>query len=277
MLIKSFTTDIIAFTVILLFATLTHCHESHDQTSCGVDKVCFALPPDCLTQPGKTCDLLFTIATDASGKSASMQLTAKPDTSTSSDKIRWYAVGFSDDPVMGDDGVFECLHLETGAVEFRLSYNSGKSNRVIGDSPQSSHVQTGTRNGMISCSWTQALPFSVRGNTYDLVKSKYHLMLARGAFRSNSLKSYHSDRIVSSEKIDLASASSGSSVGSAGTGSAGQPIYLIKAHGIIMTCAWLVLASAGIMIARHYKIAFGGSTCCGVQLWFFVSMNAAAA
>lgn len=274
MLINSFTTDIIiAFTVILIAATLTHCHESHDQTSCGVDRVCFAMPPDCLSQPGKACDLLFTIMTDASGKSATMHLTAKPDVSTSSDPIRWYAVGFSEDPVMGDDAVFECLHLETGAVDLRLSYNSGKSNRVVGDSPHSTNVQTVISNGRISCSWTQSLPFSVRGNMYDLVKNKYHLMLARGAFRSASIKAYHTDRIVSNEKIDLASVSnSGSSVANPGPGSAGQPIYLIKAHGIIMTCAWLVLASAGIMIARHYKYAFAGSTCCGVQLWFFVSI-----
>ena len=280
MLYNSFTSHVIHFILLTLTASVTHCHENHDQTSCGIDKVCFTMPPDCLSQPGRTCDMLFTIATDASGRFAAMQLTAKPDASSSPDASRWFAAGFSDDGVMGDDAVFECLQLATGAVDLRLSYNSGKSNRVVGDSPQSSNVHTVMRNGMISCSWHQALPFTVRGNTYDLIKNKYHLMLAKGAFRSASIKAYHTDRIVSSEKIDLASVSSsnsegvsGGSAGSASSSAGQQPIFLIKAHGIIMTCAWLVIASAGIMIARHYKYAFSGSTCCGVQLWFFVSIT----
>jgi hypothetical protein len=293
MLIRNLTTDFIAFMLLLLItltATVIHCHEGHEQMSCGRDKACFAMPPDCLTRAGKTCDILFSIRIDESSNTASMRLTSKLDPSPGPDSSRWFAVGFSDDASMGDDAVFECLSLESGSADFRLSYNAGKSNRVIGASTESKQINSQIRDGLIKCSWTQSLPFTVRGNNYDLIRNRYHLMLAKGSFRSASIKAYHSDRIVSSEKIDLSSVSTDGTAGSTnGVGSSdstssstsstssssasgiSSPVFLIKAHGILMTCAWLVLASTGIMIARHYKTAFSGSTCCGVHLWFFVS------
>ena len=234
------------------------------------------MPADCLASQSQVCDMLFTVSLDSTGRSAIMELLSKLDAGSSAgeDASRWFAVGFSDDTQMGDDAVFECFMLDdSGSVDLRVSHNSGKSNRVVGDIPESTSVQTSLKNDLVSCSWNQLTRFTVRGKTYDLNHLKYHLMLAKGPFRSGSIKAYHTNRIVSGDPIDVAAVNSFISSSTKSSPSGSQSISLIKAHGIIMTISWLVFASVAILIARHYKNSFSDSTCCGLQVWFFVSTS----
>ena len=113
-----------------------------------------------------------------------MELLAKLDDSSN----KWFAVAFSDDTSMGDDAVFECLVLESQAVDLRQSYNSGKSNRLVPDSSGTSSVRMSLKNGNVYCSWKQNSILNTRSKSLDLINKQYHLMLARGPFRSSTGK-----------------------------------------------------------------------------------------
>ena len=45
---------------------------------------------------------------------------------------------------------------------------------------------------------------------------------------------------------------------------------LMKAHGILMIFAWILFASTGILIARHFKPTWPENKLCGKPLWFAV-------
>ena len=162
-----------------------------DKGSCGSNKTCFGFPADCLDSYSRECDILFTAQSDASRKFVRMELSALVD-----DSSKWFAVGFSDDTQMGDDAVFECLLLETQTVDLRQSFNSGKSNRIVTDSSGTSSVRTSLKNGYVHCSWRQNTVLSIRSKTLDLINREYHLMLARGPFRSSTGKYLMCMRLV---------------------------------------------------------------------------------
>lgn len=45
---------------------------------------------------------------------------------------------------------------------------------------------------------------------------------------------------------------------------------LMKAHGIIMIFTWILLASTGILVARHFKPCWPEKKVCGKALWFAI-------
>lgn len=45
---------------------------------------------------------------------------------------------------------------------------------------------------------------------------------------------------------------------------------LMKAHGIIMIFAWIVLASTGILVARYFKLSWPKRKICGKAVWFAI-------
>lgn len=172
--------------VISLSFLLSSCSSQViDKTSCGSNKTCFGLPADCtIESQNRECDILFSAQADNAGKSIRMELLAKLDNSAS----KWFAVAFSDDTSMGDDAVFECLVLESQSVDLRQSFNTGKSNKVVSDSTGTSNVRTSLKNGNVYCAWKQNSLLNVRGKTLDLINKQYHLMLAKGPFRSTTGK-----------------------------------------------------------------------------------------
>jgi hypothetical protein len=174
-----------SFTVFfsLLFFTSSCASQSIDKTFCGSNKTCFGFPPDCIDSHND-CQVLFSAESDRSGKSLKMELQAKLDEAGS----KWFAVGLSDDTSMGDDAVFECLVLESQVVDLRQSFNTGKSNRIVSDSTGTSSIRTSLKNGNVYCSWKQNSILNIRSKTLDLINKQYHLMLAKGPFRSSTGK-----------------------------------------------------------------------------------------
>lgn len=47
-------------------------------------------------------------------------------------------------------------------------------------------------------------------------------------------------------------------------------LNLAKAHGCLMTFAWLFCAPTGILIARYYKYLFPSTFICKAQFWFVI-------
>lgn len=48
---------------------------------------------------------------------------------------------------------------------------------------------------------------------------------------------------------------------------------LLRLHGAFMLAAWIGTASIGIFLARYYRQTWVGTTMCGKDLWFAVSIN----
>lgn len=178
----------VAFAIFTLLISLSSLPTSSatssvvDKSLCGHNTTCYGYPVTCIDSKRIECDIIFTATADPKGKFVRMELAANVD-----DSNRWFAVGFSDDTTMGDDGVFECLYQESaGAVDLRQSYNRGKSNRVVSDSSGTSEVKTSFKEGVIYCGWKQASTLKILSKTLDLLDKEYHLMLARGPFRSTT-------------------------------------------------------------------------------------------
>lgn len=47
---------------------------------------------------------------------------------------------------------------------------------------------------------------------------------------------------------------------------------LLHLHGSFMIVAWIGFASLGIVLARYYKQTWVDNSCCGKDVWFFVSL-----
>lgn len=52
--------------------------------------------------------------------------------------------------------------------------------------------------------------------------------------------------------------------------SSSDKINLARAHGIIMVFTWILFASTGILVARHFKPLLGEKKICGKPYWFTI-------
>lgn len=232
---------------------------------CGVSKTCYGLPSDCVTNPHKSCEIIFTASADSTINTVKMELQATLDDNRSP---QWFAIAFSNDRSMGDDGVFECILETTGSVSLRQSYNNGKTNKVVIDGKGTSNVVTRMNDDQIYCSWSQLSPLVMKESTFNILNTPYYLLLAKGPFSSGSKKSYHDKRISSNEPQDLRLVSL-IAADSSGDNSP-VPVWYIKCHGILMVISWLSIVSIAIIFARYFKESFGTSLVCGVKFWFAV-------
>merc|ERR1712018_533334 len=122
---------------------------------------------------------------------------------------RYVAVGFSNDPKMGDDLVIFCS-TEDGASP-QLSWNEGKSNkRGVQGLDLLQKISVTAVDGAKSCDFTlpNELKFTPPGGSeqksYDIGSGKYHMLLSIGPFASSSGNlNYHDDKVVSAKPLNL--------------------------------------------------------------------------
>lgn len=53
-------------------------------------------------------------------------------------------------------------------------------------------------------------------------------------------------------------------------GAKANSLTLVKLHGSVMTLAWILTASVGVLVARFYKVSWPAKTTCGLKVWFAV-------
>lgn len=254
------TLTLIALTISLTSGQFTTRHSA--VAGCGLNKTCYATPPDCLTNSWTSCSMLFTASPDPVNKLIRMELHGKFNKNPSPE---WFAIAFSNDRSMGDDAVFECLFENSGTVTLRQSYNNGKTNKVINDGKGSSNIITGYNEDQIYCSWMQSSPIVMKESTFNILNDSYYFLLARGLFSRSTQKSYHDFRTSSSDPIDLR-------VTSVASESLAEqvPVSYIRYHGSLMVISWLAIVSIGIIFARYFKESFPNSLVCGVKFWFAI-------
>lgn len=122
---------------------------------------------------------------------------------------------------------------------------------------------------------------NVRGKVFDLTKNQYNLLIAAGASVTRKCKicfpifkliyflilansvTYHGVAyLASGEKQSLSDVSA----------LAAASKLLVRLHGSFMIAAWIGTASVGILLARYYRQTWVGTSLCGKDLWFAVSL-----
>ncbi|KAH3870752.1 putative ferric-chelate reductase 1 isoform X2 [Dreissena polymorpha] len=183
------------------------------------------------------------------------------------------AIGLSKDEKMGDDSVFECVS-NGGQVDVYLSYNSGRTNSRL-DQPKFglSDVTTSSKDGVITCNFKRkkVAPSNTGrrkraasdASTFFDLNSDFTLFYAIGSASSGILIKHSASPLVSSQVADFQSIQE---IGGSRTGG-----NLVKAHGILMVIAWMLLASFGIFSARFYKDVWPeGFEWFSLKRWFVI-------
>lgn len=218
---------------------------------CGENKGCFGFPEGCVA----TRNCRAVVATIVQGERYFFEM------KSGYNRPAYVAVGLSNDAKMGDDSVIECVP-EQGTVNAYTSWTSaspyGVSRQGIAQNfirmVEKSHV-----DGVIYCKVERDAVTTVKGQKFDLIKEKYHLLLATGAKADSVHVSYHDiGRHVSGVPLALAE------VGPV----QGMSKLLLRLHGAFMLTAWIGTASLGILLARYFRQTWVGSQLCGKDQWF---------
>merc|ERR1711983_415990 len=177
-------------------------HSDYD--GCNQDRGCFGLQGGC-TSSGN-CPAMVTYQYLQDSNQFQFKLHIK-----SVDSGRYVAVGFSNDPKMGDDLVIFCSTEDCASPQ--LSWNEGKSNvQGVQGLDLLQKISVTAVDGAKSCDFTlpNELKFMPPGGSeqksYDIGSGKYHMLLSIGPFESSTGNLfYHSDKVVSAKPLNLKS------------------------------------------------------------------------
>jgi len=222
---------------------------------CSVTKTCFGVPNGC--EVDGDCSMLSSWVVE--GNITVIELYSN------SGHGRYVALALSEDQNMGDDFVLSCTG-EGGKPKLEHSWNSGKSNKMLGEVEGTVMVEGSMQDGGdLYCKverniWIEGYP-PMAGSAqflYQLDKMKSHLLISGGSYSSSLL--YHGPGMAqaTTEKVDMKKVSSVRPTTN----------ILMKAHGVLMVVAWLGCAGSGIVLARYFKDTWKDSPSCGQAQWF---------
>lgn len=216
---------------------------------CGTTKTCFGFPSNCVAS--QSCDALTAVTVEGEKYYFEMKSGAA--------NIAYIATALSTDDRMGEDAVMECVP-ENGVVRTYASWTTARpysANRHAANYLRL--VDASYVDGVIYCKVERDAKTTIEGHTFDLINSKYHLLLATGDnLRDNSVGYHSSSRAAAAQAISL------SVVGNI----SGASVLLLRLHGAFMITAWIGTASIGILLARYFKQTWVGSQMCGKDQWF---------
>lgn len=162
---------------------------------------------------------------------------------------------------MGQDSVMECVP-EGGRVNGYTSYtgiNPYESSRTGVPQNIIQLLDFSHTDGIIYCKLERQAVSTVRGRKFDLIKTKYHLLLAIGNdLKDNSVGYHGTEKLASGQPQFLSDTAN----------FAGASVILLRLHAAFMLTAWIGTASLGILFARYFKQTWVGSQMCGKDQWF---------
>uniref|UniRef100_A0AC35U5W1 Cytochrome b561 domain-containing protein n=1 Tax=Rhabditophanes sp. KR3021 TaxID=114890 RepID=A0AC35U5W1_9BILA len=204
---------------------------------------------------------------------------------------------------MGDDAVTECSSYNNGPFTGRLSYNPGKSNRVVevdkdlSNLPMLSTISSSVVDGTAYCKVNQTLhpPLLTGENVNEVARPKsepYYIFLVSGNTRGNGLSIHNTDLtaldypFVSPQEVDLQryKRQGNNVIGNAGTdqnNTSPPPLSpeeqaalmqyrktLVHVHAFLMLIGWSFFLTTGILCARYLKGNFPNTKPFGIHVWF---------
>lgn len=216
---------------------------------CGSKKTCFGFPSGCV----ETTSCMAVMSCLVEGERYEFDMKAR--------NSAYVAVGLSQDVIMGDDSVVECVHDGTSgnSVNAYMSWNFGRNNRRLQVHDGIVLKNSSFVDGTIYCKFMRDAVTKVEDREYNLAKDKYHLLIAAGSSVREGNVGYHDvGRAAAEVSQSLADVSI----------IAGSSNLLLRLHGAFMIGAWIGAAGIGILLARYFKQTWVGSQLCGKDQWF---------
>ncbi|XP_050401798.1 putative ferric-chelate reductase 1 [Patella vulgata] len=263
-------------------------------SECGVTRGCYS---DC---GADGCS--FEVSWNFNGNNPNADFTLKLKASTTETFSQYIAIGFSADNKMGTDSVTECVYAAAdSSVDVFNSFNTGRSN-TRNSHPKAAITSLSGKleNNVLECSFTRQKDGANDVNVFAL-STPYYMFFASGeATAAKAIAQHTSIPLVSSAVIDMSKieihslAQTGAITQHTTTtvesyqhttttveSSVVTDLYntekhsaspttrsLVQAHGSLMTIAWVMAASIGLIIARYFKQVWPNSSFLGQNIWF---------
>ncbi|XP_012942974.1 putative ferric-chelate reductase 1 homolog [Aplysia californica] len=232
--------------------------------TCGDDKGCMLYPAYC---SGDDCKAAVSYAFNNDNDTVTFEMMAESE--------GYVAVGFSHDSIMGDDQTIICTaYFERVSIQNGYNHHNKYNVRDLRTNLTNLEVAA-QRDGKIYCRFSRPVSMellleqgrSLVPMTFDL-REEFHLFLAWGHIYSLSdVIGFHNEApVISDAKVDFTDNSN--VIGSV------LP-KLVRAHGSLMTIAWLGFAVLAIVMPRYYKDGFNDKKICGIKIWFHIHRTAA--
>jgi len=227
---------------------------------CGHTKGCYRVPGGC-----EPWDCSYFLTWSLVGSSVAFELLSKLDKD-----FYWSALGINDQPVMEGTSVVDCIVQQNDTKPFliQMSVNpvgSHHSNKVLDNNMLGlvNGTLSGAYDGVHSvCKFTRLIHIDTHDKEAALVhnlNSSYYVLTGQGRLKDDGTKRKHSqDPHVSSYPLSFLNY----------TNSGVERSRYVAAHATLMTIAWMILASLGIVIARYMKPLWTDHMLWGKALWF---------
>ncbi|CAF0843835.1 unnamed protein product [Brachionus calyciflorus] len=246
----------ISFLIVVSLIILTHSQSTEE---CGKRLGCFTFPTNC---KNSECTFIYKWGSLMSNTSHQFVLAAKIEDPNLINSA-WIGIGFSTDPLMGNDDVIICKNTPAEKSVQHL-FNFGKFTPSLLDSRRPdlgiSDPRVITNNNFIICSLTREKSIPGVENYFDLNK-KFHVLAALGQVGPSGELIQHILKLPSQNPIDFTSETIAISTSDG---------VKVKAHASFMIISWMILATFGMAIARYYKFIFPDVRLFDLKIWFVI-------
>ncbi|XP_031550577.1 ferric-chelate reductase 1-like isoform X2 [Actinia tenebrosa] len=240
--------EVIFFLVCFTGPSIIHCHTANDESGCGKSMGCYTCADnidDC------KADKKYVLTYKKDGDYIEFEMSGKK---------QWVAVGFNSkkNSMPGTDAVM-CATI-SGDVKLQHYDLTTKSLPQKTDPlpPQITFIDGNYTDGKTTCRFKRKIDASER--SLKSLDTTHYLVFAYGPVGSKP--GYHTWRATTDKEVNVQIAASiigGSTIDA-----------MIKAHGSLMTLAWMCFAAIAIFMARYMRLVWEDEKLLGQKVWFTV-------
>ncbi|XP_005357248.1 ferric-chelate reductase 1 [Microtus ochrogaster] len=223
--------------------------KSFSASECGSKKFCVRSPLNCDPETEPACLFLSFTRDD---QSVMVEMSGPSE--------GYLSFALSRDQWMGDDDAYLCIR-EDQTVYIQPSYLTGRSYPVMESRGTLKDMAWRLVDGIIQCSFRRNITLPGVKNRFVLNES-YYIFLAEGAAHDGRIFRHPQQPLITYEKCDVTGTPK--NVG----GSHSSP--LLKAHGALMSVAWMTTVSIGVLVARFFRSVWSKAFFFGEAAWFQV-------
>ncbi|KAF7644850.1 hypothetical protein LDENG_00214640 [Lucifuga dentata] len=216
---------------------------------CSATKSCLRDPVGCRPELDPRCFFLSFAAEDG-GTSVAFEVSGPAE--------GYVSLALSQDKWMGNDDVYLCVS-DGSRVTISAAYVSGRTHPEPGSEEALWGRAWRLADGVIQCRFHRNTLLPHMENRFNLNQS-YFLFLAHGRSQHGFIHRHDRQPLISTNQKVIS--------GPPEDLSGSRSPLLIKIHGVLMLSAWMWTASAGVLVARHFRLLRPHTLMLGHRLWF---------
>lgn len=244
-----FTTPEAAIASLPTISPVSHLTKSFNASDCGKKKFCIRSPFNCDPEKEHACMFLSFTKED---QSVLVEM--------SGPSKGYLSFAFSHDRWMGDDDAYICIH-EDQMVHVQPSHLTGRSHPVMESKAVLEGVSWRLADGIMQCSFRRNITLPGVKNRFDL-NTSYYIFLAAGAANDGRIYRHSQQPLITYEQYDV--------TGPPKDAGGSRSTLILKAHGALMSVAWMTTVSIGVLIARFFRPVWSKAFFLGEAVWFQV-------